>query len=163
MRTATQSLLSLVAADVMSKPLVTVPEAQSLQGAARTLSHSHVSGAPVVDPQGRCIGVLSAKDFVSWAEKGERAAKHSEERCECAYSAWQVMDTEKLPKDSVGRYMTADPVSAAPSTPIDVLARMMVDAHIHRIIVVDADGRPVGIVSSTDILAAVAYARENKS
>jgi predicted transcriptional regulator len=35
------------------------------------------------------------------------------------------------------------------------LARMMLDAHIHRVIVVDEQNRPVGVVSSTDILAAV--------
>ena len=35
---------------------------------------------------------------------------------------------------------------------------MMIDAHIHRVIVVDEDRIPVGVVSSTDILAALAYA-----
>jgi len=35
---------------------------------------------------------------------------------------------------------------------------MMIDAHIHRVIVVDEQQRPVGVVSSTDILSAVAYA-----
>ena len=160
MRTAIQSLLSLLAADVMSTRLVTVPEEMSLQGAARLLSRSNVSGAPVVDVEGRCVGVLSANDFVSWAEKGDRSAKHLAEPCACAYSAWQVMDAETLPRDAVARYMTADPVVVAPSTPIDQVARMMVDAHIHRVIVADPERRPVGIVSSTDILAAVAYARE---
>jgi CBS domain-containing protein len=72
------------------------------------------------------------------------------------------MDAEILPKDAVSRYMTADPVMVAPATPIDQVARMMVDAHIHRVIVADAERRPVGIVSSTDILAAVAYAREKE-
>jgi CBS domain-containing protein len=163
MRTATQSFLSLIAADVMSTRLVTVPEEMSLQGAARLLSRSNVSGAPVVDVEGHCVGVLSANDFVSWAEKGERSAKHVAEPCACAYSAWQVMDAEILPKDAVSRYMTADPVMVAPATPIDQVARMMVDAHIHRVIVADTERRPMGIVSSTDILAAVAYAREKKS
>jgi CBS domain-containing protein len=58
----------------------------------------------------------------------------------------------------VGRYMTQDPVTVSPGTHISDLARMMTDAHIHRVIVVDGQNRPVGIVSSTDILAAVAYA-----
>ena len=40
------------------------------------------------------------------------------------------------------------------------VARKMLDAHIHRVIVVRADGRPLGIVSSTDMLAALAYAPE---
>jgi CBS domain-containing protein len=160
MRTATQSLLSLVAADVMSTRLVTIPEEMSLQGAARLLSRSNVSGAPVVDVEGRCVGVLSANDFVSWAEKGEHSAKHAAEPSDCVYSAWQVIDTEMLPKDAVSRHMTGDPVTVTPSAPIDQVARMMVDAHIHRVIVANTERRPVGIVSSTDILAAVAYARE---
>lgn len=54
--------------------------------------------------------------------------------------------------------MTADPVSVPPSTRLSELARSMLDAHIHWVIVVDALDRPVGIVSSTDILAALARA-----
>jgi CBS domain-containing protein len=53
--------------------------------------------------------------------------------------------------------MTPDPVTAQPATSIRVLARMMIDAHIHRIIVVDEGRRPIGVVSSTDVLAALAY------
>jgi CBS-domain-containing membrane protein len=66
---------------------------------------------------------------------------------------------EELPADAVGRYMTTDVVTAGPQTPLPELARMMVDAHIHRVTVVDEQGRPVGIVSSTDVLAAVARER----
>jgi acetoin utilization protein AcuB len=52
--------------------------------------------------------------------------------------------------------MSPDPVTVTPEVTISALARMMLDAHIHRVIVVDADNRPVGIVSSTDIFAAIA-------
>jgi CBS domain-containing protein len=53
--------------------------------------------------------------------------------------------------------MTADPVLAAPGTRIGDLARMMIDAHIHRIIVADpVTQRPLGIVSTMDVLAALA-------
>jgi CBS domain-containing protein len=54
--------------------------------------------------------------------------------------------------------MTADPVIVAPETPLGQLARSMLDAHIHRVIVAHADRRPLGIVTSTDVLAAVARA-----
>jgi CBS domain-containing protein len=53
--------------------------------------------------------------------------------------------------------MTPDPVTAQPTTSIGVLARMMIDAHIHRVIIVDVERRPVGVVSSTDLLATLAY------
>ena len=40
---------------------------------------------------------------------------------------------------------------------------MMMDAHIHRVIVVEtATDRPIGIVSSTDILAALARAAQGE-
>jgi len=45
---------------------------------------------------------------------------------------------------------------SAGGVPIGDLANMMIDAHIHRVIVVDSNERPIGIVSTTDILAAVA-------
>ena len=158
MRTANKRLLALTAADLMSDPVVTLPKEMSLQGAAHMLSRFSISGAPVVDGNGRCIGVLSTTDFVSWAEKGEGAAKRSRAGSCCAHTAWQVLDIETIPEGEVSRYMTANPVTASPVTRIADLARMMTDAHIHRVIVVDEQGRPVGVVSSTDILAALAYA-----
>jgi CBS domain-containing protein len=54
--------------------------------------------------------------------------------------------------------MTPDPVTVPPTASIGDVARMMLDAHIHRVIVVDRCRRPIGVVSSTDILAAVAQA-----
>jgi CBS domain-containing protein len=157
MLTASESLLSLKAADLMSGPVVALPADMSLPAAARMLSRAQVSGAPVVDAEGRCIGVLSAADFVTWAQSPEvRKAEPLLPGCVCA--PWQIVDIEELPNDLVRNRMTADPVTVAPDTGIGELARMMIDAHIHRVIVVDADNRPLGVVSSTDVLAAVARA-----
>jgi CBS-domain-containing membrane protein len=39
----------------------------------------------------------------------------------------------------------------------------MLDAHIHRVVVVDDFGRPVGIISGTDLLAAIARLEEPRS
>src|SRR5262249_39531744 len=69
---------------------------------------------------------------------------------------WQVLGVESLPTDAVGQFMTRDVVTASRVTPLRELARMMVDAHIHRVIVTDDNRSPVGIVTSTDVLAAVA-------
>jgi CBS domain-containing protein len=139
----------------MSTTVTTIPQAMSLAGAAHLLAQASISGAPVVDKEGRCVGVISATDFLSWAGKGEQAAKRPGHP-PCAYSAWQVMDIEGLPEDEVRRFMTTDPVTVRSAATLGELAQMMVDAHIHRVIVVDAEERPVGIVSTTDILAAVA-------
>ena len=61
-----------------------------------------------------------------------------------------------MPEDEVGRYMTTDVVATRPEALIGEMARWMADAHIHRVVIVDSEGRPVGLVSSMDILSAVA-------
>jgi len=148
-----QPLLNLTANELMSPASVVVPAAMSLQGAARILGRANVTGAPVVDARGCCVGVISATDFLHWAENAGRKGGG-----EAVCSAWQILESDDLPEESVRDHMTADPVTAAAVTPIGELARMMLDAHIHRVIVVDAERRPVGVVSATDLLAAIAQA-----
>jgi CBS domain-containing protein len=70
MQTAAKPFLSLTAADLMSTHVMTIPHQMSLRDAARLLSRSNISGAPVVDAEGRCLGVLSSSDFVTWARTG---------------------------------------------------------------------------------------------
>jgi CBS domain-containing protein len=63
-----------------------------------------------------------------------------------------------VPEHPVRKHMTTDTVMVGRDTTLVTIARKMLDAHIHRVIVVDEEERPVGVVSSTDVLAAVAYA-----
>jgi CBS-domain-containing membrane protein len=202
----TKPLLALTAADLMSRDVITVPQEMSLREAAHLLSRNQVSGAPVVDADGHCIGVLSGTDFVRWAEEEGRGAEDGpipacryqvkgrlltgEEAVICTLPAgscplqtiqpttggrhtaiclepsgvlsdWQQV-TERRPPGTVGHYMTADVVTVGPQTPLPELTQMMIDAHLHRIIVVDAEQRPIGLVASTDVLAAVAYAERRR-
>jgi CBS domain-containing protein len=203
MMTLTRSLTELTAADVMKGPVEVFPSTMSLRAAAHKLSQAQVSGAPVVDGAGRCVGVLSSADFVRWAEshgtlaerqlrlprscpywqreplpggkdefcctlpegacpvQGREQGPDGKVRLVCRIPNsvlvdWQQVKFDELPEDEVSRYATPDPVTVPSGALVTALARMMVDAHIHRVIVVDAAGRPVGVVSSTDVLAAVA-------
>jgi CBS domain-containing protein len=78
----------------------------------------------------------------------------------CVLMDWQVTPPDHLAAEEVRQFMTADPVCVPPETAIGTIARMLIDAHIHRVIVVDPDGKPVGIVTSTDLLAALVHAAE---
>jgi CBS domain-containing protein len=205
MRTTTKALLALTADDLMTRNLIRLPEEMPLREAARLLLHHQISGAPVVDAQGRCIGVLSAFDFLRLADKRcdvtkptapplpitcsfqrkqrrpggkeitlctlppgvcpiqvKQAGPEGKEQIVCSQPHcvlvdWQVVDVEQLPTDEVRRFMTPNPVMVRPGLSIRVLARRMIDAHVHRIIVVDEEQRPIGIVATTDLLAALAY------
>jgi CBS domain-containing protein len=157
-RAATTPLLELTAADLMTTPVMTLAQDTPLREAARLLSGSHISGAPVVDIEGRCLGVISSSDFVSWAgEEAKAAGKRGS--CTCFIAPWgEMIDIEDRPDDEIHHFMTTLPVTATPTTPIGELAHQMVGAHIHRILVVIDHDQPCGIVTSTDILAAVAKA-----
>ena len=206
MRATRNALLSLTASDLMTRALILIPERIPLREAARLLSENQISGAPVVDRNGRCVGVLSATDLVPLARKPlagppavelpitcgyqrpstladgteviactlsagacpmQRLEQDREGRpvlvCReprCVLADTQIVQVEKTSSDDARTHMTADPVMTSPNTSIRVLARHMIDAHIHRIVVVDDERRPIGIVSSTDVLAAVAYAED---
>jgi len=152
----TRPFFGLTAADLMTASVVMIPEEMSLQGAAHLLGQASVTGAPVVNREGRCVGVLSATDFMRWVNTGKHHGRTHEVASFCA--PWEIIEPELLPDDSVRNHMTHDVVIAGPTTSVGALARMMIDGHIHRIVVADNTGRPIGIVSSTDVLAAVARA-----
>ena len=155
-KSAPKSLLALTAGDLMISPVVTIPEGTSLREAARLLHRSGISGAPVVDQEGKCIGVLSSNDFVTWAGTEGLAISF--------LAPWgEMIDIEDSPDTEIRHYMTAQPVTVAFTTPIGELAQKMVDAHIHRVLVVAEQGRPCGIVTSTDVLAALARASRKVS
>jgi len=161
MRNTNKPLLNLTAHDLMSPEVESIPQCISLPVAARMLSRAHISGAPVVDGGGHCVGVISTTDFMTWAEGGEGSARRQVDESS-AHSAWQMFEAEDLPVNLVRRHMTANPVTVLPEMPIGELVQKMVDAHIHRVIVVDKENKPLGIISSTDVLAAIANTAARK-
>src|SRR5579871_4332898 len=128
-RHAAKSLLALTAADLMTTPVMTIPESTSLREAARMLLRSDISGAPVVDVAGRCLGVLSSSDFVAWAgEDGEEIS---------FIAPWgERIPIEEFPDKEIRHYMTPQPVTVSAKATIGELAEKMVEAHIHRVLVV---------------------------
>jgi CBS domain-containing protein len=152
-------LFSLTAADIMSASPVVLHENMSLKGAARRLVEAAVTGAPVVNSEGRCVGVLSATDFVHRMQRehgGPAACAVSPAFC----APWQLEQSETEPDEAVHDHMTRGPVTVAAAATLGQLALMMIDGHIHRLIVTDKDNKPVGVVSAIDVLAAVARAHQ---
>jgi len=75
---------------------------------------------------------------------------------------WQVVDMETLPTEDVQHYMTAEPVMVDATVSITALARLMINSVVQRVIVVDSERRPTGIVSATDLVAALAANEDPK-
>ena len=60
----------------------------------------------------------------------------------------------QLSNMKVGEAMARSVVTCAPDSPLAEVIGQMVEHHIHRVVVVDA-GKPVGIISTLDVLASL--------
>jgi CBS domain-containing protein len=124
-------LQTLRVSDVMARDVVPLSSDDSIAHAASVLLEHKISGAPVVDDAGRCIGVISSTDFV---------------RC--------VDESSEVPNLAVADIMAPVVQSIAQRSSLLEAGQMMCGAHIHRLFVVDGDGHPVGVLTALDLVAA---------
>ena len=157
-----ESFRRLNARDLMGEIAVTIPEQMTLRDAARLLSRAKVSYAPVTDRNGHCVGILYASAIVSWVASGDDSGTSADAFHDCVWSDWQVVEEEVSRKDEAYRHMRAARSLATPETSLPDLLRGMAASGAHRVIVVDAERRPLGIVSAAHILAALVHEEEGR-
>jgi CBS domain-containing protein len=154
--TTSDRLASLHVADVMNPQVISLHAYQTMAEAAAIFIQRGISGAPVVDDQGRCVGILSAADFV----RRERSADPSQSSLSTCNQTvvrrfpngpWVVED---MYEDRVGVHMSTTLQTVGAHVPLAYAARIMCAQHIHRLPVLDPLGRPVGMVTALDIVAA---------
>lgn len=151
MNSAIERLISLRVRDVMNRPVVQVSQQDSLIQAARAFCEKSISGAPVIDAQQRCVGILSANDFVRcFAGRKSNFTKHPA----------QCDEPAAVGHDPVSRHMTPEVRSIASEETLLAAARRMCAEHIHRLPVLDAQNQAVGMLTSLDIVAALVQAVE---
>jgi CBS domain-containing protein len=127
--------------DVMTAPAVTVRDTERLPAAARLMHDRGLKRLPVVDADGRLVGVLGRFDVLSSIAHG--------------YTARTAPATHQLPQEhrTVSEIMEVDVPTVAATTALgEVLERLLASA-VHEVIVVGDDRRPLGVVSEADILA----------
>jgi CBS domain-containing protein len=149
------------AKDVMTSPVMTVePEATILQ-AVRIMLQRRVSGLPVVDNDGRLLGMVTEGDFLRRAETGtlRRRPRWLEFLIGPGKLAEEYTHSHGRKVDDI---MTRDPVSVAPDTALEDVVKLMEKRQIKRVPVVRGQ-QVVGIVSRANLLHALAgVARELK-
>jgi len=158
MNSAIERLLSLRVSDVMQRHVIQLPAYGMMSEAAETFLKHEISGAPVVDDHGCCVGILSALDFV---RRERDLAQGRAAECKQAKSGPKPMlnlgffDDERIERNMIRNVQSV----TAEATLMDA-ARIMCAAHVHRVPVLDASERPIGMVSSLDIVAAIVHAIE---
>jgi CBS-domain-containing membrane protein len=146
-------LESLTVGDVMSRDVAVIPCSATMHQAAFVLDARHASGAPVVDKEGRCVGILSAADFVTFEICRTGDEPSSDERWRDSLSRG-----EYLAWNSVRRFMATAVQTVTSNTTLLEASQMLCAEHIHRLVVLSEHFVPVGIVSTLDIVAALTKA-----
>ena len=145
---------TLKARDVMTAEPVCIEPQATIRELARTLEEHEISGVPVVDQQGVLIGVVSRTDLVRRCTEGvdDMPPAYLFEILSEQSDGDDVSEVMPEPLICVEDFMTEDPVTASPETPVATLARQMSDKGIHRVVIVDEERFPLGIVTSLDLL-----------
>jgi CBS domain-containing protein len=131
--------------DVMTRKLITASPETTFQEAVRLLEDNRISGLPVIDDDGKLVGIVSEADLLNKAEKREPDAYVLESRR-------HRLDRSRASALDVASAMSRDIVSVRPDSPIALAAREMHARGFKRLPVVDSEGRLVGIVSRGDVL-----------
>ncbi len=145
-------------ADLMTREPIVVTPTTPLSTAIQILVDRQVSGLPVVDPDGKLIGVISESDLM-WREKGIDMPPHIMFLDSVIYlenPAKYDLELHKVLGQTVGEVMTAHAITIAPDATLPAAARIMHEKKVHRLPVVDDDNRPIGIITQGDIVRAMA-------
>jgi CBS domain-containing protein len=145
-------------AELMNRDLLTVTPTTPLSEAIHLLVDRQISGLPVVDEAGKLVGVISESDLM-WREKGLDRPLYLMFLDSVIYlqnPAERDRDLHKVLGQTVGEVMTAGAISTTADATLPTAARIMHDKKIHRLPVVDAEDRPIGIITQGDIVRAIA-------
>lgn len=155
------------AADIMTTKVVTVYADDNLKEVMTLLVENHVSGAPVIDTEDRCVGVVSATDILSYEQDHSEESEETEQVYDVEAERWETVRVsafalESLPDVRVSEVMSRVPICVAPKSSIHEVAKVMQKQGVHRVVVVDADQQVQGIVSAFDFVRAHAKAGGGK-
>lgn len=144
----------------MERDVVTVHPEDDVESLVHAMRKHELPGVPVVDGEGKVVGIVTEADLVIREEDADihlphhidllggviflESTKHYEERLRKALAA------------TVADMMTPNPVTVRPEAPVQDAARMIAERRHNRLPVVDGDGRLLGVVTRLDVLEALA-------
>jgi len=155
-------MVDLTARDIMNHDVLSVGSDWSIDQLAEYLIENSISGAPVVDEEGKLMGVVSMTDIVRYRnlpatddDAGDlhdfyihaSNQKYSSDEIESAHLAAEALTT-------VRDIMTPKTYSVKENAKVRDIADAMIRANIHRVLVTRNDTL-LGIITSMDMLRVI--------
>jgi CBS domain-containing protein len=126
-------------AELMHTELKTISVDATIADAVDALTEAHVSALPVVDRFGRAVGVIATRDIL---------------KAESTFNNPRARDT-LFEQTTVLEVMSPWPPTIQPDLDVKEAAQQMLYLDVQRLFVQD-EGALVGVISQSDIVAAVA-------
>ncbi len=145
--------------EVMARPVVTVDPEMGLLELMRLFVTAAIGAAPVVDPGGALVGVVSKTDLLR--ELYDQAGSATR----AGLDAPLIEPSAEPPTNPVSRarhIMTPSPVVVTEGASLSDAAGVMAQEHLHRVFVVDERGALTGVLSSSDIVHWLAHEDEDE-
>ena len=121
----------------MSRPAIVAPVTMVLPEARRLLQQHRIRRLPVMDAEGRLIGIVTEGDINRVSESHVTDVRD--------YNLYHRVSD--LP---IGEIMTRNPITATPDMPIIEVAQRLLDHRIGGVPVVE-DERVVGVITESDL------------
>ncbi|MFE3493106.1 CBS domain-containing protein [Streptomyces sp. NPDC059175] len=131
--------------DVMTRTVVAVEREAPFKEIVAAMEQWKVTAVPVVEGEGRVVGVVSEADLLPKEEFRDTEPGLIEQMR-------NLGDTAKAGAVRAGDLMTTPAVTIRADAPLPQAARTMIRQRIKRLPVVDADGTLQGILSRADLL-----------
>jgi CBS domain-containing protein len=146
-------MTGLLARDLMTPDVVTVPPETPVMAMARLLADRGISAVPVVDSAGKVLGIVTEADLIRRlaGEEDRPASWFGTLFADPASQAERYARTHGVTARDL---MTEKVVSVAPDTTAAHIAHMMEEQKIRRVVVVEGE-KLKGIVSRADLLRAL--------
>ena len=147
--------MDILALEIMTDKLVTVSPDMKCEEAVVLLIDNQISGAPVVDGEFNLVGVISVHDILNFGVNVPYVSTYLRETelLEQLLKKNKSFHEESIKEGFVQDFMTTEVYSATGKTNVKDLAQQMMDKRVHRIIIVDETSKkPIGIVTTFDIL-----------
>jgi CBS domain-containing protein len=143
----------LRAKDIMKKELLTVFPETHVTEAAMILLEKHINGLPVVDDEGRLVGIICQSDLVAQQMRMPVPSVFNllDGLIPIGSPATLEREVRKIAAIKVSEAMSSNPVTVAPETSLEEIATLMVNKNFHSLPVLEA-GKLVGIIGKEDVL-----------
>lgn len=152
----------ILAQDIMQTDVITVAPSDTLQEAMASLTENHITGLPVIDRKGRCVGVVTAGDILNYeqdhaefaAEANSDLARHFDpERQRWESVRVTSFALEEFAEVPVSEVMTRELISVGPQATAVEVAKLMLEQDVHRVLVLDENQQLFGIIVAFDFVS----------